>query len=490
MSFLSTTAFNRYSVVQPIRRRLKAIKTNLEIITGLEDKRSEYYKRTSEAVSSGHPDKLCDAISDAILDYFLKHDPMSRVACEVMAADMKIMIGGEITSKHKHTIEDIQNIVKRKLDEIGYNRGEYTYDKIDLMVELNNQSREIAAGVDAEKVEDLGAGDQGIMFGYATNETENKMPLPLDLAQLLIRELEITRKEAIKIVNGAEDKEKIDPKIKKFAELMPDAKSQVTVKYDKNGKVVGVTDIILSSQHTTDISLEELRELLADFILTTIPDKFLPNKDEINIEVDNDTTSEAIIPSIKQKIGKSLRLLLNTAGTFVSGGPVADAGLTGRKVIVDTYGGAAPHGGGAFSGKDPTKVDRSAAYAARWIAKHLVSAGLADRCTVEIAYAIGKKEPVAVRINTHGTGRYHEDVLAKGVVDTFNLSLGGIIVDLDLRDDIYEETSVGGHFGRTSEKGFTWEEVTKTDELLKNVIAAHKNRKATAINNLLCFKAA
>ncbi|MEA1071770.1 methionine adenosyltransferase [Sphingomonas sp. LY160] len=378
---------------------------------------------TSEAVSSGHPDKLCDRISDAILDAFLNVDPDARVACESFAADKKVIVAGEFRAK-EHVAADVErqaeDIVRTAIREVGYGNAAFDIDPdtCDVEIRFNSQASEIAAGVDGGP--ELGAGDQGIMFGYATNETEELMPLAWSLANDLIA-------RGSKIFAGGS------------SPLRPDAKSQVTLRYE-NGVPVGVQTIVLSWQHDPHVSLGAIRAYLLSEIIDTV------------IPVGRRTTD--------------CRLHLNPSGTFTTGGPKGDTGLTGRKIIVDTYGGAAPHGGGAFSGKDPSKVDRSGAYAARWVAKNLVGAGLADRATVQLAYAIGVAQPVSVNVNTQGSGRFDDRHLADAVSQVFDLSTGGIIRDLDLKRPIYASTSSLGHFGRHRDQDMhRWERLDRVSEL-------------------------
>ncbi len=375
---------------------------------------------TSESVTEGHPDKIADQISDAVLDAILEQDPNGRVACETLVTTGLAVIAGEITTNAR---VNYKQIVRDTINDIGYNDASYGYDcnTLSVMDAVGTQSPDIAQGVDTG-----GAGDQGLMFGFACNETVELMPLPIQLAHNLTRKLsEIRRSGELKY-------------------LRPDGKSQVTIEY-RDGKPFRVEAVVISTQHADDVTTEQLRaDILEKVIKATVPADLL----------DGDT-----------------KYHINPTGRFVVGGPMGDAGLTGRKIIVDTYGGYAPHGGGAFSGKDPTKVDRSAAYMARYIAKNIVASGLADRCTVQLAYAIGVAEPVSVRIDTHGTGQVDEDRLSEVVRKNFDLTPKGIIETLDLRRPIFKETAKFGHFGRTGDE-FTWEKTDKADTLLHALSAA------------------
>ena len=371
------------------------------------------YLFTSESVTEGHPDKIADQISDSILDAILAQDPVSRVACETLVTTGLAMVAGEITTS---AYVDFQEVVRATINEIGYNRGKYGFDAETCAVlsSIHSQSPDIAMGVDTG-----GAGDQGMMFGYACTETEELMPMPIMLAHKLVRGLSEARK------SGGLDY------------LRPDGKSQVSIEYD-GPKPVRVDTVVVSTQHSSTVSNETLREGITDKIV---------NK---------------VIPA--ELMDSKTRILINPTGRFVVGGPHGDAGLTGRKIIVDTYGGAAPHGGGAFSGKDPTKVDRSAAYMARYVAKNIVAAGLAERAIVQLAYAIGVAEPVSVLIDTDGTGQVPDDKISEIVRSNFNLTPRGIIETLDLRRPIYKKTAAFGHFGRT-EPEFTWERTDKANAL-------------------------
>ena len=369
---------------------------------------------TSESVTEGHPDKIADQISDAILDACLEQDPFSRVACETLTCTGLVVIAGEITTQ---AYVDFQSLVRGTVASIGYDNALYGFDSntCSVISTINKQSGDIAMGVDTG-----GAGDQGMMFGYATNETEELMPTPISLAHKLTYRLSEVRK------NG------------QMSYLRPDGKSQVTVEYDANGKPVRVDAVVISTQHAENVGNDELRrDILKNVIQFVIPAKLL----------DQDT-----------------KYHINPTGRFVIGGPMGDTGLTGRKIIVDTYGGMGRHGGGAFSGKDPTKVDRSAAYMARYIAKNIVAAGLADRCEVQLAYAIGVAEPVSVLVDTFGTGKISEVELQKLIRANFSLTPKGIIESLDLRRPIYKKTAAYGHFGR-KEKDFSWEATDKAEVL-------------------------
>jgi S-adenosylmethionine synthetase len=371
------------------------------------------YLFTSESVTEGHPDKIADQISDAVLDAALAEDPTARVACETLITTGLVVMAGEITTE---TRIDYGKVARETIRDIGYTRGKYGFDcdTCSVLSALDRQSPDIAMGVDTG-----GAGDQGLMFGFACTETPELMPLPIQLAHLLSRRLAEVRK------SGDLDY------------LRPDGKSQVTIEY-RDGRPFRASAIVISSQHDKDVTNEKLRaEIEEQVIRQTVSSELL----------DNDT-----------------KIHINPTGRFVTGGPQGDAGLTGRKIIVDTYGGYAPHGGGAFSGKDPTKVDRSAAYMARYVAKNIVAAGLADRCQVQLAYAIGVVDPVSVNVQTNGSSRLSENQLSKLVRDHFDLTPRGIIKELDLRRPIYKATAAYGHFGR-EENGFTWEKTDKAEAL-------------------------
>ena len=385
---------------------------------------------TSESVTEGHPDKICDAISDAVLDSMLAQDPMSRVACETAITTGLVLVMGEITTKANVNIPEV---VRDTIREIGYNDSAsgFDADTCGIIVSLDKQSADIAMGVDKaleaktgeateEQIESIGAGDQGMMFGYATNETEEYMPYPISLAHKLTRKLTEVRKAGI------------------LTYLRPDGKSQVTVEYDENGKPLRLDAVVLSTQHSADVTQEQLHEDIKKYVF----DPVLP----------------------KELITENTKFFINPTGRFVIGGPNGDSGLTGRKIIVDTYGGYARHGGGAFSGKDCTKVDRSASYAARYVAKNLVAAGLANKCEIQLSYAIGVARPTSISIETYGTGKKSEDELVAIVSKHFDLRPAGIIRMLDLRRPIYGKTASYGHFGRT-DIDLPWERLDKVEEL-------------------------
>ena len=387
---------------------------------------------TSESVTEGHPDKMCDAISDAILDALMEQDPMSRVACETCTTTGLVMVMGEITSKANI---DIPRIVRDTVTEIGYTKAEYGFDAntCAVMVTLDKQSTDIAMGVDKaleakentmtdSEIDAIGAGDQGMMFGYATNETPEYMPYPIALAHKLARRLTEVRK------NGT------------LKNLRPDGKTQVTVEYDEAGKPVHLNAVVLSTQHDDDVTQEQIHQDIKKYVF----DPILP----------------------KELVNEQTKFFINPTGRFVIGGPHGDSGLTGRKIIVDTYGGYARHGGGAFSGKDCTKVDRSAAYAARYVAKNIVAAGLADKCEIQLSYAIGVAHPTSVMVDTFGTGKLDDNKLVEIIRENFDLRPAGIIKMLDLRRPIYKQTSAYGHFGRDDIE-LPWEAVDKVEMLKK-----------------------
>ena len=387
---------------------------------------------TSESVTEGHPDKMCDAISDAILDALMEKDPMSRVACETASCTGFVLVTGEITT---NAYVDIPKIVRETVKEIGYDKSEYGFDgnTCAVMVSIDEQSSDIAMGVDKaleakenqmseEELEAIGAGDQGMMFGYATNETEEYMPYPISLAHKLAQQLTKVRKDGT------------------LTYLRPDGKSQVSVEYDENDKPVRLEAVVLSTQHDPDVTQEQIHEDIKKYVF------------------------DPILPA--ELIDENTKFFINPTGRFVIGGPHGDSGLTGRKIIVDTYGGYARHGGGAFSGKDCTKVDRSAAYAARYVAKNIVAAGLADKCEVQLSYAIGVAHPTSIMIDSYGTGKLSDNKLTDIVRENFDLRPAGIIKMLDLRRPIYKQTSAYGHFGR-NDLDLPWEELDKVEDLKK-----------------------
>lgn len=389
---------------------------------------------TSESVTEGHPDKVCDAISDAILDACMEADPMSRVACETACCTGFVLVTGEITTKANL---DIPKIAREAVREIGYDRSDMGFDagSCAVMVALDQQSADIAMGVDKalearenkmsdEQLEAIGAGDQGMMFGYATNETPELMPYPISLAHKLARRLAEVRKDGT------------------LAYLRPDGKSQVSVEYDESGKPVRLEAVVLSTQHAPEVTQEQIHADIQKYVF------------------------EPVLP--KDMIDEDTKYFINPTGRFVIGGPHGDAGLTGRKIIVDTYGGYARHGGGAFSGKDCTKVDRSAAYAARYAAKNIVAAGLAEKCEIQLSYAIGVAQPTSVMIDTFGTGKVSDEKLTQVVREVFDFRPAGIIKMLDLRRPIYKQTAAYGHFGR-NDLDLPWERLDKVDELKARV---------------------
>jgi len=381
---------------------------------------STYNVFTSESVSEGHPDKMADQISDAVVDAIISDDPDSRVAVETMVKTGMTIIAGEVRTD---TYVDLEEVVRNVITDIGYDNSEVGFDGNTCAVlnAIGKQSNDIAQGVDAGENKDIGAGDQGLMFGYATNETSVLMPAPIYYSHLLVKRQAEVRK------NGT------------LPWLRPDAKSQVTLRYDQ-GKPVAIDAVVLSTQHSPDISLADLQEAVrSEIIAPILPEEWLHEGTQYHI---------------------------NPTGQFIIGGPVGDCGLTGRKIIVDTYGGMAHHGGGAFSGKDPTKVDRSAAYAGRYVAKNIVAAGLADRCEIQISYAIGVSEPTSISLDTYGTGKLSEDEISNLVREHFDLRPSGLIQMLDLRRPIYQATAAYGHFGR-EEENFTWENTDKVALLKK-----------------------
>ncbi|MDV4168502.1 methionine adenosyltransferase [Rhodovulum sp. FJ3] len=383
------------------------------------------YLFTSESVSEGHPDKVCDRISDAVLDAFLAEDPYSRVACETFATTNRVVIGGEVRGPQS-VIDRVEDIARNCVRDIGYEQDGFHWSNMAVDNYLHEQSAHIAQGVDAGEQKEEGAGDQGIMFGYAVDETDALMPAPIQYAHAILRRLAEVRK------SGAEP------------ELEPDAKSQLTVRYE-NGRPVGVTSIVLSHQHRSeDLSADQMREIVAPYITEVLPEGWITPDTE---------------------------WWVNPTGKFVIGGPDGDAGLTGRKIIVDTYGGAAPHGGGAFSGKDPTKVDRSAAYAARYLAKNVVASGLAKRCTIQLSYAIGVAKPLSIYADTYGTGQVDEAQIERAIASVMDLTPRGIREHLQLNKPVFQRTAAYGHFGRApdADGGFSWEQTDLVEALKKAV---------------------
>ncbi|MBX6321527.1 MAG: methionine adenosyltransferase [Rhodospirillaceae bacterium] len=379
------------------------------------------YLFTSESVSEGHPDKVCDRISDSIVDTYLAADPNARVAVETMATTNRIILAGEVRGPASVTNEVLAEVARHAVKEIGYEQEGFHWRKLDIEVYVHPQSEDIALGVDARGNKDEGAGDQGIMFGYACRETKSLMPAPIHYAHAILRAMSEARHAS------------------KETGLGPDAKSQVTLEY-VDGRPVRATSVVVSTQHSPDLEQDEVREIVRKYVLKVLPEGWMCPEEEFYV---------------------------NPTGRFVIGGPDGDAGLTGRKIIVDTYGGAAPHGGGAFSGKDPTKVDRSGAYAARYLAKNIVAAGLADRCTIQLAYAIGVSKPLAIYVDMHGTGRVDEDEVSRVIMSEMDLSPRGIREHLGLNRPIYARTAAYGHFGRAPEPdgGFSWERLDLVDRL-------------------------
>ncbi len=384
------------------------------------------YVFTSESVSEGHPDKVCDRISDAVLDAFLAEEPEARVACETFSTTNRVVIGGEVGLSDKEKLSSymgrIDEIARAFIKDIGYEQDKFHHETVEVTNLLHEQSAHIAQGVDAADNKDEGAGDQGIMFGYATNETEELMPAPIQYSHAILRRLAEVRKDGTEPTLG------------------PDAKSQLSVRYE-NGKPVGVTSIVLSTQHLDEaMTSDDVRLVVEPYIRETLPEGWITADTAWHV---------------------------NPTGKFVIGGPDGDAGLTGRKIIVDTYGGAAPHGGGAFSGKDPTKVDRSAAYAARYLAKNVVAAGLADKCTIQLSYAIGVARPLSIYADIFGTGQVSEEQIEKAVSECMDLTPRGIRMHLGLNKPIYQHTAAYGHFGRApdADGGFSWERTDLIDAL-------------------------
>ena len=387
------------------------------------------YLFTSESVSEGHPDKVCDRVSDTVLDLFLSYEPEARVACETLATTNRVVLAGEVRASEANLakiLSEIEGRVRAAIEDIGYEQDKFHHAHFEFQNYLHEQSAHIAQGVDAGSDKDEGAGDQGLMFGYACRETDELMPAPLHYAHQILKNLAEIRKADADSILG------------------PDAKSQVTLRYDDNGDILGVDKLVVSSQHKPGVSVQDIRHLITPVIEDILPDGWMVGEDDF---------------------------LINPTGRFEIGGPDGDAGLTGRKIIVDTYGGAAPHGGGAFSGKDPTKVDRSAAYAARYLAKNIVAADLADKCTIQIAYAIGVAAPVSVYVNTYGTGKTDDAKLARILTEgeVMRLTPRGIREHLGLNQPIYVPSSAYGHFGRTAgEAGpgtFSWEARNLVDSL-------------------------
>ncbi len=382
---------------------------------------------TSESVSEGHPDKVCDRVSDTVLDLFLSAEPEARVACETFATTNRVIIGGEVRASKENLptiLGKIEGAVRAAIKDIGYEQDEFHHAHLNFQSFLHEQSADIAMGVDSGDNKDEGAGDQGLMFGYACDETDVLMPAAIHYSHKVLQNLAAVRKADADSILG------------------PDSKSQITLVYDDEGRAVGAHKVVVSTQHSAAASISDIRKLVKPIVADVLPDGWMVNDED---------------------------LLINPTGQFIIGGPDGDAGLTGRKIIVDTYGGAAPHGGGAFSGKDPTKVDRSAAYAARYLAKNVVAAGLASRCTIQLAYAIGVAEPVSVYADTHGTGKVADKMLEEALVASMNLTPRGIREHLGLNKPIYVPTSAYGHFGRIAgEAGpgsFSWEDVSLADKL-------------------------
>ena len=379
------------------------------------------YLFTSESVSEGHPDKVCDRISDSVVDTYLAADPEARVAVETLCTTNRVVLAGEVRGPDSITAEKLESVARHAIKDIGYEQEGFHWEKAEVAVHVHSQSADIAMGVDAAGNKDEGAGDQGIMFGYACKETPELMPAPIHYSHEILHSLAEARH------SGAQP------------DLGPDSKSQVSLQY-VDGKPVKATSVVVSTQHTENVSQEEIREIVRPYVLNVLPEGWMCPEDQF---------------------------FVNPTGQFVIGGPDGDAGLTGRKIIVDTYGGAAPHGGGAFSGKDPTKVDRSAAYAARYLAKNVVAADFADKCTIQLAYAIGVSRPLSIYVDLHGTGQVDEDKLEAVLMDVMNLSPRGIREHLHLNRAIYARTAAYGHFGRApdADGGFSWEKTDLVDDL-------------------------
>ncbi len=381
------------------------------------------YLFTSESVSEGHPDKVCDRISDAVVDAYLAAEPQARVACETLCTTNRIVIAGEVRGPASITSETLESLARDAVKAIGYEQDGFHWQNADVSCYVHQQSSDIAQGVDSAENKDEGAGDQGIMFGYACRETEVLMPAPIYYAHRILQDMAAARHAD------------------KNSGLGPDAKSQITLQYE-NGKPVRATSVVVSTQHSDKFSQADVREIVRPYVMSVLPEGWMCDEQEFYV---------------------------NPTGRFVIGGPDGDAGVTGRKIIVDTYGGAAPHGGGAFSGKDPTKVDRSAAYAARYLAKNVVAAGCAERCTIQLAYAIGVAKPLSLYVDLHGTGQVDEARLEKTLAEVMDLSPRGIRKHLQLNRPIYERTAAYGHFGRAPEAdgGFSWEKTDLIDALKK-----------------------
>jgi S-adenosylmethionine synthetase len=384
----------------------------------------ENFVFTSESVSEGHPDKVCDRISDTVVDLYLEADPNSRVACETLSTTNRVILAGEVRGPAHISHDIITEKVRAAVREIGYEQDGFHWKDAEITILLHEQSSDIAMGVDSRGNKDEGAGDQGIMFGYACRETETLMPAPIQYSHSILKNMANARRSG------------------QIVGLGPDSKSQVSLRYE-NGKPIGAASIVISTQHDEGLEQKEVREIVRPFVENVLPDGWMCPETEFYV---------------------------NPTGRFVIGGPDGDAGLTGRKIIVDTYGGAAPHGGGAFSGKDPTKVDRSAAYAARWVAKNIVAANLAEKCTIQLSYAIGVAKPLSIYVNTYGTGSISEQTISEYLENNLDLSPRGIREQLGLSRPIYARTAAYGHFGREPENdgGFSWEKLDLVDQL-KNV---------------------